>query len=401
MTDITSPGEQVTLDGDPFSQEILSDPIPFDRLVRETAPLVHLKEHGVWATGRHAEAEAAFRDWGTFSSAYGTGITNIRRQENWREPSVILEVDPPEHSRTRAVMSRVLSPATVAKLRDRFRAEAETMVGALLERREFDATKDLAEAFPLKVLPDAVGMAEEGREHLLPYANLNFQAMGPRNGLYEEAVAHAGRAPEHVAWQMRREALAPEGIGAEIYAAADAGKITDHEAAMLVRSFLSAGVDTTVFGLGFALHALAVHPEQWDLLRKDPALARHAFEETLRWKAPSPIIGRTTRTPTEFGGVRLGAQEKVLLFLGAANRDPRRWENPDAFDITRRTAGHLAFGVGIHGCVGQMMARLEAESVLGAVARLVRRIELTAAPRIKYSNWLRGFTELPVRVEAA
>jgi cytochrome P450 len=275
------------------------------------------------------------------------------------------------------------------------------MVGALLERREFDAAKDLAEAFPLKVLPDAVGMAEEGREHLLPYANLNFQAMGPRNGLYDEAVAHVGRAPEHVAWQMRREALAPEGIGAEIYAAADAEKITDHEAAMLVRSFLSAGVDTTIFGIGFALHALAVHPDQWDLLRKDPALARHAFEETLRWKAPSPIIGRTTRTPTEFGGVRLGAEEKVLLFLGAANRDPRRWENPDVFDITRRATGHLAFGVGVHGCVGQMMARLEAESVLGAVARLVRRIELTAEPRIKYSNWLRGFTELPVRVDPA
>jgi cytochrome P450 len=401
MTDFARSTERITLGGDPFSREILSDPVPFDSLVRETAPVVYLEAHGVWATGRHAEAAAAFRDWDTFSSAYGTGITNIRRQEHWREPSVILEADPPEHTRARTVMARVLSPATVAKLRARFTAEAEKMVGALVERREFDAAKDLAEAFPLKVLPDAVGMADEGREHLLPYANLNFQAMGPRNELYREAVEGAGRAPEYVAWQMRREALAPEGLGAEIYAAADAGAITDHEAGMLVRSFLSAGVDTTVFGIGFALHALAEHPEQWDLLRNDPALARQAFEETLRWKAPSPIIGRTTRKPAEFGGVRLGAEEKVLLFLGAANRDPRRWENPTVFDISRRATGHLAFGVGVHGCVGQMMARLEAESVLGAVARLVRRIDLTAEPQIKYSNWLRGFTSIPVRVEPA
>ncbi len=389
------------LDGDPFSRAVLADPIPFDTLVRERGPVVWLSRYGVWAVGRHSLVEQVFKDHETYVSSAGTGLTNIKHEATWRRPSVILDQDPPQHTRARSVMTRVLSPRVMRRLRADFAATADALVDELVSRGSFDAAADLAERFPLTVLPDAVGLDPEGREHLLPYSDVNFQSMGPRNELWQEAVDRAGDAAEYVAWQMRREALADDGIGADLYAAADAGEITHEEAGLLVRTFLSAAVDTTVFGIGFALDSLMRNPDQWALLRQTPAMAKHAFEETLRHTPPSPIIGRTTGRPTELGGVELDADRKVLLFLAAANRDPARWEDPDRFDITRRASGHMAFGTGIHACVGRLIARLEAECVLSAVARKIARLEPAGDPEIKYSNWLRGYTSLPVTVTPA
>jgi cytochrome P450 len=398
---MTSTTGRPVVDVDPFSRESLADPLRVDALIRETAPVVWLPAHQVWATGRHDLVEQVFKDWERFTSTAGTGVTNTRRAENWREPSVLLEADPPDHTPRRAVMTRVLGPAAVRRLRADFAATAERLVDEVLERGEFDAATDLAQAFPLTVLPDAVGFVPEGRRHLLPYSNLNFQAMGPRNDLYEEAVELAGDSPAYVAWQMRREALRPDGLAADIFAAADTGEISEHEAAMMVRSILSAGVDTTIYGVGLTLRSLIENPDQWQLLRENPTLARFAFDEGLRHTAPSPIIGRTTNVAVELGGIPLGADEKVLLFLGAANRDPRRWEDPDEFRITRRATGHLAFGTGVHGCVGSLIARLEAECLLSALARRVDRLELTGEPRLIANNWLRGLASLPVRAHAA
>ena len=166
---------------------------------------------------------------------------------------------------------------------------------------------------------------------------------------------------------------------------------------MLVRSFLSAGIDTTVYGLGNALYCLARLGEQWQALRKNPSLIRGAFEEVLRFEAPVQTFFRTTTRPVEVGGVRLGDGEKVLLFLAAANRDPRRWERPDTFDVSRRAAGHMTFGTGIHGCVGQAVARLETEAILTALTRRVASLELTAEPTRRLNNTLRGFDTLPLR----
>jgi cytochrome P450 len=187
-------------------------------------------------------------------------------------------------------------------------------------------------------------------------------------------------------------------MGALVYAAVDSGELTAEEAPLLVRSFLSAGVDTTVNGLANALYCLATHPGQWQILNDDPSLARAAFEEALRHEAAVQTFFRTTTRPVEISGVRLGEGEKVLLFLAAANRDPRRWNAPERFDIRRPAIGHVGFGAGIHGCVGQMVARLEGELVLAALARRVKKIELLAAPRRRLNNTLRGLASLPVRV---
>jgi cytochrome P450 len=248
------------------------------------------------------------------------------------------------------------------------------------------------------VFPDAVGLAEEGRENLLPYGNMVFNSFGPRNDLFDKAMANAGPVRDWIMSKCSRAALTPDGLGMQIFAAVDAGELTETEAGMLVRSFLSAGIDTTVYGLGNALFCFARHPEQWAILRENPSLIRLAFEEVLRFEAPVQTFFRTTTREVEVAGVTLSEGEKVLLFLAAANRDPRRWERADQFDVKRRATGHMTFGTGIHGCVGQAVARLESEAVFGALAKRVASFEMTGEPRRRLNNTLRGLDSLPLRV---
>ena len=168
-----------------------------------------------------------------------------------------------------------------------------------------------------------------------------------------------------------------------------------------MRSLLSAGLDTTVYGIGAAVYCLARFPEELARLRADPSLARNAFEEAVRFESPVQTFFRTTTRDVEIGGSRIGEGEKVLMFLGAANRDPRRWENPDRYDITRKTSGHVGFGSGIHMCVGQLVARLEGEVMLSAIARKVAAIEISGPVTRRYNNTLRGLSSLPMRIPAA
>jgi cytochrome P450 len=201
--------------------------------------------------------------------------------------------------------------------------------------------------------------------------------------------------------RCQRERLRPGGFGDQIYQAADAGEITHEQAPLLVRSFLSAGVDTTINGIGNALFALAQHPEEYAKLHANPALARPAFEEALRWESTAQTFFRTTGRDTMISGLPVTENTKVLCMLASANRDPRKWPDPDRFDIERRPSGHVALGSGIHGCVGQAVARLEGEVVLTALARRAKRIELVGAPTRRLNNTLRAIETLPLRLVAA
>jgi cytochrome P450 len=383
---------------DPFSESFLRDPYPHHDALREAGPVVWLEQYGIWTMARHQEVRDALTDWQTYCSSAGVGLSDFRKEPPWRPPSIILEADPPLHTRTRAVLTRILSPAAINILRATFEREAELLVARLLEQREFDGIADLAEAYPLKVFPDAVGISGDGRENLLPYGSMVFNSFGPRNDLFEQAMANAGPVRDWIMSKCSRAALAPGGLGMRIFEAVDSGELTEAEAGMLVRSFLSAGIDTTVYGLGNALHCFAGHPEQWSILRDNPALIRGAFEEVLRFEAPVQTFFRTTTKDVEVSGVRLGDGEKVLLFLAAANRDPRRWDKPDTFDVRRRATGHMTFGTGIHGCVGQAVARLESEAIFGALARHVASFELTGEPTRRLNNTLRGLDTLPLRI---
>ena len=385
---------------DPFSYGFLSDPYPHHEALREAGPAVWLETYGIWAMARHEQVREALTDWETYCSSAGVGLSDFRKEPPWRPPSIILEADPPLHSRSRTVLTRILWPGAIKLLRETLEREAERLISELVERREFDGIADLAEAYPLKVFPDAVGISEDGRKNLLLYGSMVFNSFGPRNDLLREAMANAGPVRDWIMSKCSRAALAPRGLGMQIFNAVDAGELSEDEAGMLVRSFLSAGIDTTVYGLGNALYCMARYPEQWQALRRDPNLIRNAFEEVLRFEAPVQTFFRTTTKSVEVGDVRLGEGEKVLLFLSAANRDPRRWERPDVFDVNRRAAGHMTFGTGIHGCVGQSVARLEAEAILAALAKRVESFELIAEPQRRLNNTLRGFNTLPLRIKA-
>lgn len=395
-----APAGAPSLDIDPFSEEFLADPTAFHARLRDAAPFVWLTRYGIGAIARYEDVRRTLLDWETFSSARGVGMADFAKHGRFRLPSIILEADPPQHTRSRAVLNKTLSFLVMKSLRERFAAEADRMVDALIEKREFDGCSELAEAFPLQVFPDAIGMKREGRGNLLPYGDMVFNSFGPPNQRFLESARKAEAAFTWVEIQAQRENLSPEGFGQICYQAADKGEITEKEAGMLVRAILTAGVDTTVNGIGAVLFALAQFPDQWRKLKDNHALARAAFEEAIRFESPVQTFFRTATRATEVGGIRLAEGDKVLMFLGAANRDPRKWENPDTFDIERAVTGHVGFGAGIHACVGQLLARLEGEVVLDAMARKVKSIELAGPPERRFNNTLRGLKRLPLRVTA-
>jgi 4-methoxybenzoate monooxygenase (O-demethylating) len=397
MTDIlTTSGEVPVSTDDPYSFAILADPLPMHERLREAGPVVRLERYGVWAMARYAEVSAALRDWETYSSASGAGLADFRKEKPWRTPSLLLEADPPAHTRARQVVGPLLTPRALRVWREPWEREASALVERLVAAGSFDAVADLAEAYSLAVFADAVGLPEEGRENLLPYGHMVFNGFGPRNDLLAEAMVRAEPVQAYIAASCQREALRPGGFGSQIYAAVDAGKIAEQEAALLVRSLLSAGLDTTINTLAAAIYAFATHPDQWQLLRQDPSLAAPALEEVLRWESPVQTFFRTTTREVEIDTIRIPEGEKVLLFLGSANHDPRRWDDPNRFDIQRNATGHVGFGAGIHLCVGQTVARMEGEILLAALARRVEGIELAGQPQRRLNNTLRAWQSIPV-----
>lgn len=222
--------------------------------------------------------------------------------------------------------------------------------------------------------------------------------MGPKNTLALASSAASKAAGAWVEESCRRDMLRDGGWGLQVYEAADRGECTQAEAETLVRSFLSAGVDTTVNGLSHLILGLVTFPDQWEKLRLRPELIRKAFEESLRWNSTVQLLFRTASRDVELGGVTIPGGGKILLFYGSANRDPRRWPNPDAFDIERQASGHLGFGYGVHQCLGQMVARLEGELVLSALVKRVRSINLSGPMIRRPNNSMHCVAHLPVEV---
>ena len=386
------------LDIDPYSSENLHDPYPMHQRIREAGPVVRLTPYpSVVACARHEQVHAVFSDHVNFISGAGVGLANFNLETPFRPKSLILEADPPMHTQTRAVLSRILSPKVVMQIRAAFAAVAEQMVERCVEKGSACGIHDLAQIYPLKVFPDAVGLGDDGRENLLVYGDLIFNSMGPRNALLAKAAERMGPVTDWIMRRCQRDQLRPGGFGDQIYQAADAGEISFEQAPLLVRSFLSAGVDTTINGLGNALYALAHHPEQYAKLHADPSLARPAFEEALRWESAVQTFFRTAARDCEIAGLPVAENTKVLCMMAAANRDPRKWRDPDRFDIERRPTGHVAMGAGIHGCVGQAVARLEGEVVLTALAKRVKRIEVSGPHTRRLNNTLRALDTLPLR----
>lgn len=395
---ISAPPGVPSLDLDPYEVDNLTGDAWF-RELRAAGPFAYLPRYRMIACGRYDVTAHVFSDHERFVSSRGVGIADFALEEPWRPPSIVLEVDPPYHTRTRRVIMRALSPKVVGRLRAAFKADAERLIERLLAKGEIDGVADLAEAFPTDVFPRAVGLREPDTRTLIDYGAMAFNAIGPDNDLLRRSMAEAPRIVGWITENCARDRLTQDGIGAAIYEASDAGEITEEEASLLVRSLLTAGIDTTVTGIGNALWCLATNPDQYEALKSDPeGLALPAFEETLRYTSPVRAFYRTAAGDTEVAGVRIEEGTKILCVLAAANRDPDRWDAPERFDISRRTAGHLALGAGIHTCVGQNIARAEGRAVLTALAERVGRLELAGPATWRPNNAIHALDSLPLRL---
>jgi 4-methoxybenzoate monooxygenase (O-demethylating) len=386
------------VDLDPFSAAFLEDPYPYHHALRDAGPVVWLPAIGAYAMARYAEVKAALADHRTYCSGRGVGLSDFAKETPFRPASLLLETDPPLHERTRGLMNKIVSLSALRVRRERWQVVADSFLTKLVEQRTFDAVTELSEAFPMEVFPETIGLQMQGREHLMTYATSVFNAFGPRNGIFDEGQRGAKEATEWVTEACRRKNLLPGGWGMAVFEAADRGECSEAEAERLVRSFLSAGVDTTVNGIGHMLLAFATHPESWRQVQRDRALARTVFDESLRWDGTVQTFFRTTTRDIIVAGHTIPEGSKVLLFLAAANRDPRYWAHPEQFDPSRKNAGHVGFGFGIHQCLGQMVARQEAEVVLTALMAKVGTIRLAGPATRRLNNTLHALASLPVEV---
>ena len=387
---------RVSSDIDPFSPEFRANPFPFYAELRALGPIVWLERYEIWCVPHYAGVKAVLSDHETYSNAGGGGLSNYFKVKPWRKPSLILDADPPHHTRTRKVLMNVFSATALKAMKPGFEPVAAQLVEAALDAGEIEAVNDLVAPFPLTVFPDAVGMPRLDRHMMLKYGGMVFGAFGPLTDWYHELMKDAEEVSAWIDARCERSALAPGGLGQQIYAAADDGVVTHEEAKLLVRSLLSAGVDTTVDSIGLALRCLVDNPDQLELLKADPSLARGVFEEATRYDSSSQSLFRTTLHETEFAGQAIDRHEKVFLLVGSAGRDPAKWENPDRFDITRKHIGQMGYGWGIHGCVAQMMARLEGEVFFRAIAEKVDTLSYTGEAELRTVPGLRGLARLPI-----
>ena len=383
-------------DVDPYDPTILASPGGYYAELRAKGPFVYLSKYSMLACGRHPVVKEVFSDWQRFVSSRGVGLQDFKLEKPWRPPSIILETDPPDHTKARRVMMRALSPKATAALKPGFQDAADALVDRLLNAGEFDVVLDLAEVYPTTVFPPAVGFTTNDQRRLVDYGAMVFNALGPDNELRRKAMAMGPDIVPRITGMCKRENLTIQGFGTVIYDAADAGEITHDEAAMLVRSLLSAGVDTTVTGIGNLVWCLANNPGEFARLKQDPSLARPAFEEVLRLTSPVHSFCRTANGDTEVSGIRIAEGTKILCVLGAANTDGAQWPNPEAFDVSRKPAGHLALGVGVHGCVGQNLARAEVGAVLTALINKVDKIEATGPAVWRPNNAIHALDSMPV-----
>lgn len=380
-----------TSDVDLFADEVLLDPYPTHAALRELNGVVHLPANDVYALTRYDVVRGALGDWETFSSAAGIGFNPM---VNEALQGTSLASDPPQHTALRAALTENLSPRALRGLKGQIDTRADALVADLVASGSFDAIDAIARAFPLEVVADLVGFTGEVRSSMLTWGKAANQVIGPLNQRTAEAFPIAGAL---YAWcsSVTRDDLAEGSIGRGIFEAEERGAIPPGSAGPIIHQYLAAGVENTVSAIGNTIALFAAHPDQLALVRDDVSLVPAAFNEVLRFWAPINVWGRQTTTDVELEGVLVPAGARVALCLGAGNRDPRHYDDPDTFDVTRNPADHLSLGYGIHGCAGQGLARLEAHAVIDALARRVERLVVGPEVRVPH-NATRSIDSLPV-----
>jgi cytochrome P450 len=370
---------------DLWSDAVLADPYPVYTKLRDTGPVVWLEEHGVAALPRYEETAAALSDWRHFSSAQGVGIDETI---NGSMGESVITSDPPLHDGYRKPLADQLSPGALAGEKSLIARMAVRFAEAAVGAGRFDAVGDLARPYSLAVVSELVGLPEGRRDMYPPLAERGFNLFGPVNPRTMDGFAALGEMLQDAFSAFEDGWLVPGRRG-------DA--LCRMGMPLSLVSYTFPGIDTTVNALGTALVLFAMHPEQWDAIRADRSLIPPAFNEVLRLHAPVHYFTRLVTEDVGIGGVTLTAGTRALIMYGSANRDERRYPDPDRFDIHRPPGGHLGFGRGVHLCVGVHLARIEAHALFEALADRVARFELAGEPRWMLNNTLHGYETAPVR----
>ena len=378
-----------------FTTEALLDPFPVYRQLRDLGPVVWLEAYDMFVLPRFAEVRHALENWQVFSSAGGVTMND---EMNAKLKGGLLCSDPPTHDVLRRVIERPLTPKAVSMLRERVTAEAEEIVDRLVAKVTFDVATELAPHLPVSIVSELVGLPEEGRERMLDWAPANFDCFGPLNERTTAAFPIVGEMVNYAFTQCVPGKLKPGGWAQMIWDAADRGEIDPAICPFLMNDYMGPSLDTTIFATISTIWLFAGHPEEWEIVRKNPALLPQAINEALRIESPIQAFSRYVATAHEIDGVRLPSGSRAIVLFGSANRDERKWGDPENFRVMRNSTNeHLGFGFGEHQCVGNNLARMEIRALLMALAKRVTRFELHEMKR-GVNNVLRGIKKCVVSV---
>ena len=384
----------------PFAPDIQADPYPAYRQLRDQAPLYLNPELGFWAVSRYDDIVAVSRDWEIFSSASGVDIDDTGGEFG---DGNFLEEDPPPHDLLRAVVRTEFIPKNLrAALEPFVRREVERIVADLNSRPAVDLARELAWELPVIVVSHLLGFPPDDRDRLRQWEETFALRVPTLDRLPPFALRAGAHLRSYFAGLIDDRRSQPRDDLLSSIAGADVdGRPIGGAALGMVFILFVAAIETTASLITQGLRLLDEHRDQREWLGENLTAVPQAVEEILRFEAPVQNIKRTTTRDTELLGERIPSGATVLLLTGSANRDERRFPNADVFDISREPKRNLAFGEGIHHCIGAPLARLEGQVVIETILAEMPKYQLVGSPIRLANNIVRGYTSLPARTTGA
>ncbi|MFP3899219.1 MAG: cytochrome P450 [Acidimicrobiia bacterium] len=385
---------------DPYDVEINADPYPVYALLREEAPAYHNERYDFWALSRHEDVQQALVDWKTFSNTR-SDILDIIKSGVELPPGVILFEDPPVHTMHRGLMSRVFTPRRMAALEDQIRDFCVRCLDPLVGADRFDIISDFASILPMRVIGMLLGIPEEDQIAVRDKTDANLRTEpGQPMAVRQDEVASGAMFADYIDWRARHPSddLMTHLLNAEFEDRdGEIRKLTRGEVLTYTAVLAGAGNETTGRLIGWLAKLLAEHPDQRRVLLDDRSLIPNAIEETLRFEPTGHAVARYVMHDVEYHGTTIPAGTAILLLLASANRDPRRYEAPDAYDVTRADSQHLTFGYGLHFCLGANLARLEGRVALEELLDRFPEWDVDdEGSRLAPTSTVRGWESLPL-----
>ena len=355
---------------DPYDVDINADPYPTYERLREEAPIYHNERYDFWTLARYEDVQKALLNWQTFSNAR-SDILDIIKAGVTLPPGVILFEDPPLHTMHRRMASRVFSPNRMAQLEDQVRRYCVRCLDPLVGSDGFDIIAELASMLPMRVIGMLLGIPEQDQIVVRNKTDANLRTEpGMPMEVREEEVANGDMFAEYIEWRAKHPSddLMTQLLNAEVEDEnGRTRRLERHEVLTYTAVIAGAGNETTGRLIGWLAKVLAEHPDQRRAVVEDRSLIPNVIDETLRFEPTGHATARVVTEDTEYYGTKLPAGSAVLLIVASANRDPRRYEDPDRYDIRRQDVQHLTFGHGVHRCLGANLAQLEGRVALDEI----------------------------------